>query len=60
MEEYEEFIEDLVEHYDEFTTSDLEGVVMAKCFKKEKSLGENAMEMDTILDEIYKRVDKRG
>lgn len=55
---YEDFIEDLVKNYDDFTTSDLEGVIMAKCFKKDRTLMENMEEMDAILDEVYKRVNK--
>lgn len=56
LEEFENFIQDLVEHYNEFTRGDLEGCVMARCFNKDKTLGENAMLMDAILDEIENRV----
>ena len=45
----EEFIKDLVENYDEIDTSDLEGIVMARCMQT----GENE---DEILEEIYNRV----
>ena len=46
---YEEFIQELVKHYDEIDTSDLQGIVMVRCIKT----GEDE---DEILDEIYKRI----
>lgn len=58
MDDYEEFIEDLVKHYDEFTTSDLQGVIMAKCFKKDRNLWDNMQECDKILNAVYERIDK--
>lgn len=45
----EEFIKDLVENYDEIDTSDLQGIVMARCMRT----GEDE---DEILEEIYKIV----
>lgn len=45
----EEFIKDLVKNYDEIDTSDLQGIVMARCMRT----GEDE---DEILEEIYKRV----
>lgn len=45
----EDFIKDLVENYDEIDTSDLQGIVMARCMRT----GEDE---DEILDEIYRRV----
>lgn len=56
--EKEDFIEDLVKHYDEFTTSDLQGVIMARCFKKDRDLWDNMQECDAILNIIYDRVEK--
>ena len=60
IKEYEEFIEDLVKHYDEFTTGDLQGVIEAKCFKKDRTLWDNMQEADMILNAVYERVNKRG
>ena len=45
----EEFIKDLVENYEEFTTSDLQAVVEARCM----TTGEDE---DAILNEIYEIV----
>lgn len=47
-----EFIEDLVDGFDEITTSDLQGVVQARCMRTKEN--ENA-----ILNEIYNKVDKK-
>lgn len=47
-----EFIEDLVNDFDEITTSDLQGVVQARCMRTKEN--ENA-----ILNEIYNKVDKK-
>ena len=47
-----EFIEDLVNDFDEITTSDLQGVVQARCMRTKED--ENA-----ILNEIYNKVDKK-
>lgn len=46
----EEFIQDLVKNYDDFTTSDLQGIIEARCI----TTGENA---DEILEEIYKNIE---
>lgn len=48
----DEFIEDLVNDFDEITTSDLQGVVQARCMRTKED--ENA-----ILNEIYNKVDKK-
>lgn len=45
----DEFIKDLVNNFDKLTTSDLQGVIQARCVKTKED--ENA-----ILNEIYKRV----
>jgi len=45
----EEFIQDIVEHYDEFTTSDLQGYIGARCM----TTGEDE---EDFLTEVYKRV----
>lgn len=45
----EQFIDYLVENFDELTTSDLQGIIVARC----KQTGE---EDDENLHEIYKRV----
>lgn len=47
-----EFIEDLVNDFDEITTSDLQGVVQARCMRTKEN--ENA-----ILNEIYNKFDKK-
>ena len=59
-EEKEDFIEDLVKHYDEFTTSDLQGVIMARTFKKDRTLFDNMQECDEVLNIVYEKIDKRG
>lgn len=48
----DEFIEDLVKDFDEITTSDLQGVVQARCIRTKE-------DENTILNEIYNKVDKR-
>lgn len=48
----DEFIEDLVKDFDEITTSDLQGVVQARCMRTKE-------DENTILNEIYNKVDKR-
>ena len=48
----QEFIKDLVENYEDFTTSDLQGVVEARCI----ITGENE---DEILEEVYKNVENK-
>lgn len=60
LSKYEDFIEDLVKHYNEFTTSDLQAVIEGKCFKKDRTLWENFLESDAILNAVYERVEKRG
>ena len=60
IKEHADFIDDLVQHYDEFTTSDLQGVIEAKCFKKDRSLMENMLYSDIILTEVYRIIDERG
>ena len=47
----EEFIKDMVKNFDEFTTSDLQGVVEARCMRT----GEDE---DELLNEIYNEVEK--
>ena len=42
----EEFIEEMIINFDELTSSDLQGIVEARCIKT----GENA---DELLNEIY-------
>lgn len=49
----DEFIEDLVNEFDEITTSDLQGVVQARCMRTKEE--ENA-----ILNEIYNKIDKKS
>lgn len=46
----QEFIKDIVKNYDEFTTSDLQAVVEARCMQT----GENE---DELLNEIYMEVE---
>lgn len=48
----DEFIEDLVNDFDEITTSDLQGVVQARCMRTKEDENE-------ILNEIYNKVDKK-
>lgn len=48
----DEFIEDLVNDFDEITTSDLQGVVQARCIRTKEDGNE-------ILNEIYNKVDKK-
>lgn len=48
----DEFIEDLLNDFDELTTSDLQGVVQARCMRTKED--ENA-----ILNEIYNKVGKK-
>lgn len=50
---YEEFIRDMVENFNDMTTSDLEGIVEARCMRTKEN--ENA-----ILDDIYNKIKKRG
>lgn len=45
-----EFIKDMVENFDELTTSDLQGIIEARCMQT----GENE---DELLNEIYKEVE---
>ena len=52
MENLETFIQDLVNNYGEFTRSDLQAVVEARCMKT----GENS---DAILQEIDDRINER-
>ena len=47
-----EFIEDLVNDFDEITTSDLQGVVQARCMRTKEN-------QNAILNEIYNKVDKK-
>lgn len=47
--ELEDFIQDLVNNYNDIDTSDLQGIVMARCMITDE-------DEDEILDEIYKRV----
>lgn len=49
---YEEFIRDMVENFNDMTTSDLEEIVEARCMKTKEN--ENA-----ILDDIYNRIKRR-
>ena len=58
LKKYEDFIEDLVKHYDEFTTSDLQAVIEGKCFKKDRSLMDNMLYSDIILTEVYRIIDE--
>lgn len=48
----DEFIEDLVNDFDEITTSDLQGVVQARCMRTKE-------DENSILNEIYNKVDKK-
>lgn len=50
---YEEFLKDMVENFDDMTTSDLEGIVEARCIETKEN--ENA-----ILDDIYSKIRNRG
>lgn len=45
----EDFIQDLVDNYNDIDTSDLQGIVMARCMMTDE-------DEDEILDEIYRRV----
>lgn len=45
----EDFIDDLVKNYNDIDTSDLQGIVMARCMVTDE-------DEDEILDEIYRRV----
>lgn len=49
---YEEFIKDIVNNFDDFTTSDLQGIVEARTIRT----GEND---DDILKDIYTRVNNK-
>lgn len=49
LEPLEDFIQDLVDNFDNMTTGDLQGVVEARCMQTHEDENE-------ILDEIYKRV----
>ena len=49
MKSLEKFIENLVKDFNELTTNDLQGIVMARCIQT----GENE---DEILEKIYKKV----
>lgn len=49
LEPLEDFIQDLVDNFDNITTSDLQGIVDARCMQTHEDENE-------ILDEIYKRV----
>lgn len=51
-ESLETFIKDLVKHHEEFTTSDLQGVVQARCMKTKE-------DENVILNEINKRINKK-
>lgn len=51
MESLETFIQDLVDHYEEFTRGDLQAVVEARCM----STGESSI---AILQEIDDRIDE--
>lgn len=51
MESLETFIQDLVDHYEEFTRGDLQAIVEARCMRT----GESS---DAILNEIDDRFDE--
>lgn len=50
---YEEFLKDLVDNFDDMTISDLQGVVEARCIETKEN--ENA-----ILNDIYNKIRNRG
>lgn len=50
MKSRKDFVKEMVESYNELTTSDLQGIVMARCMQTDEN-------EDDLLDEIYERVE---